>query len=138
MNGKTTLVKIIMMSFLFRPPRIEHELIMSVGLLDIYTGIPLPGLLTATVINFSPRGACLILPTLALNGKHVFYETLNSEHYTLLLHVGRSKGDGDSSTIGARSIWMNSCEHLPQSGFKIGIHFLHDQKALYNLFKKVH
>lgn len=125
-----------MVSFLFRPPRLEHELIVSVGLLDTHTRTPLPGLLTATVINFSPKGACLILPILLLSGKHVFYETLNSDHYTLLLHVGKSEGDAEASTISARSIWMNSCEHMQHSAFKIGIHFLHDQKVLYKLLKK--
>ncbi|TKB27051.1 hypothetical protein FCL47_07680 [Desulfopila sp. IMCC35006] len=111
---------------------------MSVGLFDMHTGKPLPGRLTATVINFSPSGACLIVPKPALNGKHIFYETLNSDDYTLLLHVEQSEGADDTSTISARSVWMNSCKHLQQSAFKIGIHFLHDQKEIYNLFKKVH
>ena len=123
-----------MFSFQFRSPRIEHELIINVGLQDIRTGEPVPGLLTATIINFSTRGACIILPTLTLNGKHVFFETLNSDRYNLLLYPESPNGD-DVSTIAARSIWMDSCEHLQHSAFKVGIQFLHDQNILYQLMK---
>lgn len=109
---------------------------MSIGLLDIRKGTALPGLLTTTVINFSRRGACLILPTLSLNGRHVFFETLNSDRFNLLLHPGKQEGDNIVSTIAARSIWMDSCEHMQQAAFKMGIQFLHDQNFLYKHLKK--
>ena len=127
-----------MISFQFRSPRIEHELIMSVGLQDIRTGAPVPGLLTATIINFSVRGASMILPTLTLNGKHLFYETLNSDRYNLLLYPEGPKSGDDASTIAARSIWMDSCEHLQQSAFKVGLQFLHDQNTIYQIMKTGH
>lgn len=125
-----------MVPFLFRPHRIEHHLIMSVGLQDMHTSIPLPGLITTTVINFSPQGACLILSKLTINGSHLFYKTLNSDSYNLLLHPGELNGVEDESTIAARSIWMDSCEHMDKPAFKIGIHFLQKQKELYKLFKQ--
>jgi hypothetical protein len=109
---------------------------MSVGLQDMHTSISLPGLITTTVINFSPQGACLLLPTLAINGKHLFYETLNSDSYNLLLHPGDVNGAENGLTIAARSIWMDSCEHMGKSAFKIGIRFLQNQKELYKLFKQ--
>lgn len=108
---------------------------MSVGLQDMHTGIPLPGLLTTTVINFSPQGACLILPKLTINGKHLFYVTLNSDSYNLLLHLEGRNGVEDESTIAARPIWMDSCEHMNKPAFKIGAQFLHNQKGLYKLLK---
>ena len=125
-----------MAPFLFRSHRIEHHLIMSVGLQDMHTRISLPGLITTTVINFSPQGACLLLPTLAIKGKHLFYETLNSDSYNLLLHPGDVNVAEDEFTITARSIWMNSCEHMGKPAFKIGIHFLQNQNKLYKLFKQ--
>jgi hypothetical protein len=126
----------IMVHFLFRSHRIERDLIMSVGLQDMQTGRPLPGLMHTTVINFSPQGACLILPKLTINGKHLFYETLNSDRYHLLLYPEGRKDVEDESTITARSIWMDSCEHMSKPAFKIGIQFLHNQKVLYKLFKQ--
>lgn len=125
-----------MVPFLFRSHRIEHDLIMSVGLQDMHTGIPLPDLITTTVINFSPQGACLILPKLTINDKHLFYETLNSDRYHLLLYPEGRNDIEDESAITARSIWMDSCEHMNKPAFKVGIQFLHNQKVFYKLFKQ--
>ena len=124
-----------MASFLFRSLRIEHDLIMKVGLQDMHTGTALPGLITTTVINFSPQGACLILPNLTIGGKHLFFETLNSDSYNLLLHLDCLDDVEDVPTIAARPIWMDSCEHMSKTAFKIGIQFLHPQKRLYKLLK---
>lgn len=109
---------------------------MNVGLQDKKTGDHLPGLMTTTVINFSPQGACLILPTLTLDGRHLFYATLNSDRYNLLLHFKRQNHNDEESTIAAAPIWMDSCEYMDKPAFKIGIQFLHNQKDLYKLFKK--
>lgn len=125
-----------MVPFLFRPHRIELHLMMRVGLQDMHTGIPLPGLITTTVINFSPQGACLVLPKLTINGNHLFYETLNSDSYNLLLYPEGRDGFDEELMIAARSIWMDTCEHMDKPAFKIGIHFLHDQKELYKLLKQ--
>jgi hypothetical protein len=109
---------------------------MKVGLQDMRTGIPLPGLITTIVINFSPQGACLILPNLTINGKHLFFETLNSDSYNLLLHLERLDVGDDVPTIVARPVWMDSCEHMSKPAFKIGLQFLHHQKRLFKLLKK--
>ncbi len=125
-----------MIAFLFRAQRIECNLTMSVGLQDRHTGMPLPGVLSTTVINFSSQGACLILPTLAINGKHLFYETLNSDSYNLLLHPIVQDDVEAEFTIAARSVWMDSCKHMDKPAFKIGIDFLDSQKKLYTFFKR--
>jgi hypothetical protein len=125
-----------MVPFLFRSPRIEYDLIMSVGLQDMHTGAPLPGLITATVINFSPQGACLIVPKMTINGKHLFYTTLNNDCCNLLLYSESPNSVREEFTIAARSVWMDVCEHQGKPAFKIGIHFLHKQKDLYQLFRK--
>ena len=121
-----------MVPFLFRSQRIEHDLIMQVGLQDIQSGDLLPELVTTTVINFSPQGACLILPNLTVNGQHLFYATLNSDRFNLLLRSEDRNGfDGDFA-IAAQSVWMDSCEYMNKPAFKIGIRFLHSQKKLFD------
>jgi hypothetical protein len=108
---------------------------MSVGLQDMITGIPLSGLINTTVINFSPEGACLIVPTLSISGKHLFYSTLNSDSYNLLLYFDGIH-DTEEVIIAARSVWMDACEHRGKSAFKIGIRFMHNQKNLYKIFRQ--
>jgi len=124
-----------MVPFLFRSQRIEHDLNMQVGLQDIHTGEPLPGMTSTTVVNFSPQGACLILPNLIVNGRHLFYATLNKDRYNLLLHFEDRNGIEGECTIAAQPIWMDTCQHLSKPAFKIGIRFLHNQKKLFDLFK---
>jgi len=125
----------VMAPFFFRSQRIEHDLTMNVGLQDAQTGTPLPGLLRTTVINFSPEGACLILSNLAINGRHLFFSTLNSESYNLVLY-SKSQNDEDDFTITAESIWMDSCEHQEKSAFKVGIRFHRNQKTLFQQLQK--
>ncbi len=109
---------------------------MSVGLQDIQTGTILPGLITATVINFSPQGACLIVPKMTIDGKHLFYNTLNSDSHYLRLSSQDQNGIAEEFTIAARSVWMDVCDYQGKPAFKIGIHFLDNQKDLYNLLKE--
>lgn len=109
---------------------------MSVGLQDMITGIPLSGLISTTVINFSPNGACLILPKLSISGKHLFYSTLNSDSYNLLLYFEDPQDTEEEVIIAARSVWMDTCEHHGNPAFKIGIRFLHNQKSLYKIFRQ--
>jgi hypothetical protein len=126
----------IMAPFFFRSHRIEHDLTMRVGLQDTQNGITLPGLLTTTVINFSPEGACLILSNLTIDGKHLFFSTLNSDSYHLVLYLKNQDDVEDEAMITAESIWMDSCEHQEKSAFKIGIRFLHNQKTLFQQLQK--
>lgn len=109
---------------------------MSVGLQDMITGIPLSGLISTTVINFSPDGACLILPKLLVSGKHLFYSTLNSDSYNLLLYFEDPHDTEEELIIAARSVWMDTCEHHGKPAFKIGIRFVHNQKNLYKIFRQ--
>ena len=124
------------MRFLFRSHRIEHELSMNVGLQDLHTGKPLSELMPAVVINFSPEGACLILSRLTINGKHIFYETLNNDSCNLLLYPEGLNDFDDESIIVARSVWLDTYEHVNKPAFKIGISFLQNQKELFSFFQQ--
>jgi hypothetical protein len=125
-----------MVPFFFRSERLEQELMMHVGLQDIHTKESIPGLIAATVINFSPKGACLIIPNPAIDGKHLFFDTLHSNRYNLVLFFAEQGNGSDSYTIAAESVWMDSCEYQSKSAFKIGIRFLHNQNKLFHNLKK--
>lgn len=125
-----------MAPFLFRFDRIEHELAMGVGMQETHTGTPLPGLLAALVLNFSPQGGCLILPKLVIEGKHIFYTTLDNDDYNLLLYCQRQDGLEENMTIAARPVWLDSSEYNKRAVFKIGVQFLESQKELYKQLKR--
>lgn len=123
-------------SFFFRSDRLEHDLTMRVGLLDMHVQKSLPGLITTTVINFSPEGACLVMPKVAIDGKHLFFDTLHSNDYALVLFSEEQEEDNDQFAITAESIWMNSCLYQDKPAFKIGIRFLHKQDQLFKNLKR--
>jgi len=125
-----------MKSIIFRTPRIETELVVRVSLQEISNGKLMPGQLTTTMVNISQKGACLILFTLDINGKHLFFDTLNSDHYNVLLSLGNDHGDNGGFIIAAQSVWMDSCEHEGKHAFKVGVQFLHKQKKLLERLKR--
>ncbi len=124
-----------MASFLFRSPRLKTNLTMQVGLQEISNGRLVPEQLTTTVVNVSNDGACLILYTLDVGGKHLFFTTLNSDQYQLFLRPEKEQGDSDDTIIIAQPIWMDSCEHEGKYAFKIGVQFLQKQTAFYKRLK---
>jgi len=128
----------MMAAFFFRSPRIDQDLAMRVGLQDIHSHEPLPGQIPTTVVNFSPDGACLIIPKVAIDGKHLFFDTLNSELYNLVLFFEDENDENHAKiAISARPIWMDACEYQDKPAFKIGIRFLFKQDRLFkNLQKK--
>ncbi len=131
------ITKINMDAFSFRPSRIKKEFAMCVSLQDIQTGECVADLSTATVINFSPEGACLLLTRLIFNGKHIFYSTLDSDSYNLLLSPeAQNNGSDDAFSITAQSVWMDTCNYERQPAFKIGIRFLKKQNKVFKLLKK--
>ena len=125
-----------MSPFFFRSDRLEHDLKMRVGLQDMHGEQSLSGLLTTTVINFSPEGACLVIPKLAIDGKHLFFDTLHSNDYALVLFSEELGKDSDQPAITAESIWMDSCLYQNKPAFKIGIRFLHKQDQLFKNLKR--
>jgi len=124
-----------MVSFLFRTSRLDTELVMQVGLQEIQSGKLIPGQLTTTVVNVSQVGACLILPKLDINGKHLFFATLNSDRYNLFLRPEKQLREEDDFTIPAQSLWMDSCEYESRNAFKIGVQFLQKQKGFFRQLK---
>ena len=124
-----------MVSFSFRETRIEIQLPVWLRLQADSSQKLHPGKVEATIINVSKGGACLLTPKLLIEGKHLFFTTLNSSH-TLLLQAHASLNELDDFNISARSVWMDSCEHLDQQFFKVGVSFTTPQKDFYESIKK--
>lgn len=122
--------------FPFRPPRVETSLPTSVQLQETSSGQPLSASANATIVNFSARGASLVVSQLILDKLHLFYDTLDSETCNLLLRTGETEKGRETFNISARSEWMDSCDFNGKPAFKIGVSFLQQQKQLFALIKK--
>ncbi|MGW8193592.1 MAG: hypothetical protein ACWGOX_04935 [Desulforhopalus sp.] len=122
--------------FSFRPPRIETALKIWLRLQEVASGQPLPYRTRATIINLSVNGACLAVTNPLFDNTHVFYSTLDSDRYALLLQFDNSDGGKEQFSITARSVWMDSCTHDGKPAFKIGICFLQEQKEIFTRIKK--
>ncbi|MFT5700802.1 MAG: hypothetical protein ACI8ZB_003687 [Desulforhopalus sp.] len=123
-----------MVFFPFRQTRIESNLPVWLRLQETSTKQLHPGQVSGTIINISKGGACLRIPKLLINGKHLFFTTLNSTH-TLLLQLQMSTDTFDDVSIPANSVWMDSVEHLNHMVFKVGISFTAEQTELFGYIK---
>ena len=124
-----------MVSFPFRETRIESNLPVWIGLQEIGSQNLQPGKLEATLINVSIGGACILTPKLLIEGKHLFFNTLNNK-YSLSLKPHESLINFEEITITARSVWMDSCQHMGKQHFKVGVCFLHPQKKFFHAVKE--
>lgn len=129
-------VKETMPSFPLKKKRIETDLEFRVRLLENSPEKILDGEITATAINFSEGGACLIFPKVFFEKTHLFFSTLRSNTHTLILESGNSLQFEENFQIYAQSIWMNSCEYKNSRAFKVGVQFQNKQKLLFNFLKK--
>lgn len=73
---------------------------------------------------------------MAIDGKHLFFDTLHSNDYALVLFSEEQEEDSNQLAITAESIWMDSCEYQNKPAFKIGIRFLHKQNTLFKNLRK--
>jgi PilZ domain len=125
-----------MVSLTFRSPRIETNIPVWLQLQENSTGQLHPGTVSASIINISKSGACLRIPKLLINGKHLFFVTLNSTH-TMILQFPEDTKESEGFNISAHSIWMDSYEHLNCLCFKVGVCFTAPQKKLFEHIKNI-
>lgn len=121
--------------FPFKPPRIQTSLQTLLQLQECGSDHPLPPQTEATIINFSTEGACLVVAHLLLENRHIFYETLNSDSYHLLLRSVEPAAPKKTFTLAARSVWMDATTHDNTPAFKIGVAFLQQQKELFRMIR---
>ena len=126
-----------MAPFPFRETRIDSNLPVWLSLKTIHSQKILPGRIEATLINVSKGGACVFTPSLQIEGKHLFFSTLNSNHHLVLENHDQTDNIDDFHIL-ARSIWMDSCQQQGRQYFKVGVCFATPQKKLFDLVKKYH
>ncbi|MFT5729007.1 MAG: hypothetical protein ACI8PB_003170 [Desulforhopalus sp.] len=125
-----------MVSFAFRTPRIETNIPVFLRLQENDTGHLHPGSVSATIVNISKNGAYLLIQKLFINGKHLFFATLNNTH-VMILQSGENTGKIKNFNISAQSVWMDSYKHDNRLCFKVGICFTTPQKKLFQNVKDV-
>ncbi|WP_458775810.1 hypothetical protein [Desulforhopalus sp. 52FAK] len=124
-----------MVSFPFRETRITSNIPVWLRL-QANSNLELhPGRIEAKIINVSKGGACLLTPKLLIEGKHLFFTTLNSSH-NLLLQSHESMETLGDFTLTAHSVWMDSCQHMNQHFFKVGVCFSAPQNHFFTTIKK--
>lgn len=123
-----------MLSFAFRDPRIETNLTVRLRLQEISTEHLHPGSVNATIVNISKSGACLLIEQLLINGKHLFFTTLNSTHIMTLQSTDNTEKI-KKFNVSAQSIWMDSLKRDNHLYFKVGIRFTTPQKKLFQNVK---
>ena len=126
------------MSFFSPRPllRVESEHRVKVSLQDNINKELLPGSCFGVMVNISQGGACLVLSKMLLEGRHLFFSTLNNEHFHLVLSIENPESGDDTFTVSARSVWMDSCRYQNTAAFKVGLCFHDSQKEIFQLFKK--
>ena len=123
-----------MVSFTLKKTRIVSNLPIWIRLQETSTKQLHPGQGNATIVNISKDGACLHIPQPLINGKHLFYATLNSTH-TLLLQSQDTTNKIDDFSISAQSVWMDSFKHVNKLWFKVGVCFTTPQIQLFKTLK---
>ena len=88
------------------------------------------------MVNISQGGGCLVLSQMLLEGKHLFFSTLNNDRYHLALQIDNPESSDESFEVSARSVWMDSCQYKEEPAFKVGLSFHDSQKKLFRLLKR--
>jgi len=125
-----------MLSFAFRDTRIETNIPVCLRLQKNGTEHLHPGSVSATIVNISKSGACLLISKLLINGKHLFFATLNSSH-TMILQSEENTGKIKTFNIAAQSVWMDSYKNDNRLCFKVGVCFTTPQKKLFQNVKDI-
>jgi hypothetical protein len=118
-----------------KPARLETIINVSVSLQDGVTGEVHPAVLDGVITECSERSARLQLPKLMVEGKHVFFSTLQNERYHLLLDFEPLAENDQPTEIAARSVWMDTDPQNNRTVFYMGIRFLERQRELIEMLR---
>lgn len=124
-----------MRTFLPRAPRITTAVSVTILLLetasDRVVAEPVPG----TLRNISTGGACVEVSSPLSSGHHLFYQTLNSKKFYLLLQGIVPCEQPSAFSVQAISVWMKAAEEDDPPGFQVGVQFREKQTALFRKFQ---
>lgn len=124
-----------MRSFFTRTQRITTDIDITILLQDARNGEVLAGPVAGTLRNISEGGACVEVSMLLISGFHLFYQTLNTDAFSLLLQGEIPSKKAAKFSVAATSVWMIPVEEGRASGFQIGVQFRDRQPQLLREFK---
>jgi hypothetical protein len=112
-----------------RAKRISVEFPVTVYLFDNKGKIRLGEPLVGRIKNFSPLGAALSVPTIMINGKHLFYTCNDTPDFVLELAFALREGSGKIITVPATPVWFDRDLDSETTHFDVGLKFLADTKS---------
>ena len=122
--------------FSARPVRLISGCNVEIGLQERKGGKLLSCSCSGIMVDISEKGTSLVLFQMLLEGRHLFFATLDNDQYDLVISINNQATCGESFVVQARSVWMDSCHFNKRPAFKLGICFLEKQKKLFKLFKR--
>jgi hypothetical protein len=88
-------------------------------------GVPLEG----RISDFSPLGARLTIPTMTVDGKHLFYACNGNPDYALDLAFALEGSTERVISVPATPVWFDRDLASEREGFIVGLKFLADSKS---------
>jgi hypothetical protein len=120
-----------------RAPRIATEQGISILLRNESSGEIVAEAVSGRLCNISEDGACIEVVSPLASGYHLFYRTLNTETFSLVLTGDFATEPVSSFAVAASSVWMNVTEEEQEPGFRIGVRFRESQRWLFKYFKRL-
>lgn len=124
-----------MVFFKMRSPRVSVEIPITIFLKDRDSGVLSKESLAGVLVQFSPRGARVVVKKVMLGGNHLFFSSQEQKSFYLCIPEF-SVENQEGHELNAISVWMDGCVFDGNPSFKIGIKFLEHKKELFALVKK--
>jgi hypothetical protein len=112
-----------------RAKRISVELPVTVYLYDSKAKTRIGDPLVGRINNFSPLGAALVIPSIMLKGKHLFYTCNDNPDFVLELVFELSDSTGGTITVPATPLWFDRNRESDTIRFDVGLKFLANTKS---------
>jgi len=112
-----------------RAKRISVELPVKVYFFDNKRKARIGDPLAGCIRDFSPLGAALIVDTILLNGKHLFYTCQDNADILLELAFEVSSGPEEIITVPAVPVWFDRDLDSDKKKFDVGLKFLANSRS---------
>ncbi len=122
-------------TFLPRAPRIAIDAEVTLLLFQESSRQVVTESIVGILCNISDGGACIEVASPLTSGFHLFYKTLNTQEFSLLIEGFVPSDPALTFSVMAMSIWMKAVEEDRPPGFRIGVQFRQRQKKLVKQFK---
>lgn len=123
-----------MRAFLPRAPRVAVDTEVIILLRQESNGKVIAEPVAGNLRDIAEGGACIELVTPLSSGFHLFYKTLNTKSFSLLVEGASPLDPEVTFSVAAMSVWMKSAEEDRPPGFRVGVQFRQKQKQLLKYF----